>query len=66
MEPEVHWQKSSYSGGEGGDCIECGQLAHAVLVRDSKDPNGPVLTFSSESWKAFISSVQANHFPAAN
>jgi hypothetical protein len=37
----VRWRKSSFSGGDNGDCIE---LGHTGSVRDSKNPNGPRLT----------------------
>ncbi|MES9538235.1 DUF397 domain-containing protein [Actinomadura sp. NPDC000600] len=37
------WRKSSYSGGTGGECVEVAAGAGCVLVRDSKDPDGPCL-----------------------
>ncbi|MEU9078452.1 DUF397 domain-containing protein [Kitasatospora sp. NPDC048538] len=59
------WRKSSYSGNDGGNCIEVapGSLPGAVPVRDSKDPHGPVLTFPAASWQAFVASVRAGHLP---
>ena len=42
------WAKSSYSDPNGGNCVEARQPgASTVQVRDSKDPGGPVLSFSS-------------------
>ncbi|WP_370467077.1 DUF397 domain-containing protein [Streptomyces sp. 5-10] len=38
------WFKSSYSSGEGGECLEVAITAHAVSVRDSKDTTRPGLT----------------------
>jgi hypothetical protein len=55
------WVKSSYSGGNGGQCIEFSRTFAAsdvVPVRDSKDPSGPVLAFSAPAWAAFIQSVK--------
>lgn len=52
----VLYRRSSHC--ESGACIEVGQSADAVLVRDSKDPNSPVLTFDTEAWKAFIADVK--------
>ncbi|MFC4907444.1 DUF397 domain-containing protein [Actinomadura gamaensis] len=44
MKPQASkWRKSSYSGENGGDCIELADLATVVGVRDSKDPEGPCL-----------------------
>jgi hypothetical protein len=56
MTQERVWRKSSYSGGaEDGDCVEV-SLAHDALVRDSKNPSGGVLTFTSAAWKNFLES----------
>lgn len=51
---ELTWQKSSYSGSGGGNCIEVATAPGTVHVRDSKDQRGPVLSFSTEQWTAFI------------
>lgn len=53
------WQKSSYSG-NGGNCVEVARIMPgAVGVRDSKDPQGPVLVFTPDEWQAFAASVKA-------
>jgi hypothetical protein len=46
------WKKSTASG--TGNCVEVAITGAAVLVRDSKDPLGPILAFSREEWKAFL------------
>ncbi|MEW1889653.1 DUF397 domain-containing protein [Streptomyces sp. IBSBF 3010] len=48
------WFKSSYSGAEGGDCIEVAAGAGAVHVRDSKVAAGPVLHLSHDAWAGFV------------
>ncbi|WP_406283177.1 DUF397 domain-containing protein [Streptomyces sp. NBC_00209] len=48
------WFKSSYSGAEGGDCIEVAAGAGAVHVRDSKVTAGPVLHLSRDAWAGFV------------
>jgi hypothetical protein len=54
MTQERVWRKSSYSGGtEDGDCVEV-SLSGDALVRDSKNPSGGVLTFSSTAWEKFL------------
>jgi hypothetical protein len=53
------WRKSSYSGGNGGTCIEVGTAGPAVAVRDSKDPDGPRLAFAADAWKAFAGQLKA-------
>jgi hypothetical protein len=59
------WQKSSYSGSEGGNCVEVAAHPGAVHVRDSKDPEGPALTFSPVAWAAFAAFAAAQDVPAA-
>ncbi|SEO18819.1 DUF397 domain-containing protein [Actinacidiphila rubida] len=49
-----NWFKSSYSTAEGPDCVEVAACPEAVHVRDSKDPQGPRLTFAPTEWTAFL------------
>lgn len=71
------WRKSSYS--ESGNCVEFRKSSHSfheancaevaclpgeALVRDSKDPDGPVLTFGAAAWGTFLGAVQAGEYPA--
>ncbi|WBO63662.1 DUF397 domain-containing protein [Streptomyces camelliae] len=51
------WFKSSYSGSEGGDCVEVATQPAAVHVRDSKTPTGPVLTLSPTTWSEFLDGI---------
>jgi hypothetical protein len=54
-----HWRKSSYSGNGGGNCVEvASDLPGVVAVRDSKNPDGPVLSFSRNEWERFISRMR--------
>ncbi|MFD8129093.1 DUF397 domain-containing protein [Streptomyces olivochromogenes] len=48
------WVKSSYSGAEGGQCVEVAAGADAVHVRDSKDTARPALTVEPGAWAAFV------------
>lgn len=53
------WRKSSYSN-SGANCVEIAQTRSGkIAVRDSKDPDGPALTFSPDQWKAFAAKVRA-------
>jgi Domain of unknown function (DUF397) len=57
------WRKSSYSGANGGNCVEVAQnVPGLVAVRDSKDPSGPALTVSPKSWADFARSVRDGEF----
>ena len=55
----IAWQKSSYSGSNGGACVEVGTPGPAVAIRDSKHPNGPLLAFAPGTWQAFTEKVKA-------
>jgi Domain of unknown function (DUF397) len=52
------WVKSSYSGASGGNCIEVAGDATRVMVRDSKDAQGPMLRFTSDAWRRFAEHVK--------
>ncbi|MGW2349728.1 DUF397 domain-containing protein [Actinacidiphila glaucinigra] len=52
--PKSAWFKSSYSSGEGGECVEVAFAAGAVHIRDSKERSGPVLTVTPEAWAGFV------------
>jgi hypothetical protein len=54
----VAWRTSSYSGSNGGTCVEVGTVGPAVAVRDSKRPEGPRLAFAADAWKAFTEQVK--------
>jgi hypothetical protein len=55
----LSWRKSSHSGNGGGDCVEvAGNLAGFVLVRDSKDREGPRLAVSDQAWSAFVQGIK--------
>jgi hypothetical protein len=52
------WMKSSYSAGNGA-CVEVKSPSPSTIaVRDSKDPEGPSLAFSPESWTTFVATVR--------
>jgi hypothetical protein len=60
---ELRWRKASYSGNGGGDCVEVsGNLTGFVLVRDSKDREGPRLALSDQAWSAFVQGVKQGEF----
>jgi hypothetical protein len=53
------WRKSSYSGNNGGNCVEVGVAGRRIAIRDSKDPHGPVLAFAPKDWQRFAGRVKA-------
>jgi len=55
------WQKATKSNGAGA-CVEVSQSRGAVLVRDSKNPDGPVLVYTKTEWTAFLSGAKSGEF----
>jgi hypothetical protein len=55
----VAWRTSSYSGSNGGTCVEVGTFGLSVAVRDSNRPDGPQLAFPASTWQAFTDQVKA-------
>ncbi|MFG1853228.1 DUF397 domain-containing protein [Actinomadura geliboluensis] len=62
----LSWLKSSYSGPNGGECVELADVAGAVgasvvAVRDSKDPDGPVLLLTRAALRTAVQSATDIH-----
>jgi Domain of unknown function (DUF397) len=54
------WVKSSHSG--DGACVAVRRDGSSIQVRDTKDPGGPVLTFTRREWTAFLAGVNDGEF----
>jgi len=54
------WKKSSRSA--QGDCVEVDLGGDEVLIRDTKDRQGPVLAVSADAWQAFLDGVREGEF----
>ncbi|MEV7884202.1 DUF397 domain-containing protein [Streptomyces sp. NPDC002817] len=52
---QLTWFKSSYSDGEGGECLEVALTPATVHLRDSKHPAGPRVALASAAWSVFLS-----------
>ncbi|WP_031073097.1 DUF397 domain-containing protein [Streptomyces sp. NRRL WC-3742] len=56
------WFKSSHSD-NGGTCVEVSpDFPGLVPVRDSKDPEGPVLFFPAGAWASFVAATVSGEF----
>jgi hypothetical protein len=51
------WRKSSYSGGNGGECVEVAS-ADGVMVRDTTDRDGVTLSVPADAWSAFMTGIK--------
>ncbi|OMI33870.1 DUF397 domain-containing protein [Streptomyces sparsogenes] len=63
----AEWVKSSYSGSNGGQCLEFSPtfvLSGVIPVRDSKTPQGPAVVFPTTAWSSFVTAVRRGEFPA--
>ncbi|MFF2381587.1 DUF397 domain-containing protein [Streptomyces sp. NPDC058108] len=52
--PALVWVKSSYSGAEGGQCVEVAANPTSIHVRDSKDTTRAALAVQPTAWTAFV------------
>ncbi|MDG4756426.1 DUF397 domain-containing protein [Micromonospora sp. WMMD710] len=59
----LNWKKSTRSNG-GGDCVEVATPLQVVMVRDSKDRQGPVLSFNADQWTGFVQGIKGGKFNA--
>jgi hypothetical protein len=53
-----NWRKSSYSGDNGGACVEIASSTEAVLVRDTTRRSGPVVIFTADAWRTFTATIK--------
>ena len=58
----LRFRKSSYSQYTWNQCVEVATHKNLVFVRDSKNPDGPVLQFTPKEWLAFVEGVKNNEF----
>jgi Domain of unknown function (DUF397) len=56
------WRKSSQSGPHCDNCVEVAFAGEAILLRDSKNPAGPVLVFTQGEWDAFVGGTKDGEF----
>ncbi len=54
----MDWRKSSYSGANGGDCVEVAS-ADDVMVRDTTNRDGVALEFPIGAWAAFVTRLRS-------
>jgi hypothetical protein len=59
METAGNWRKSSYSGADGGECVEVASATGTVTVRDTQDRDGGTLRLPASAWRGFIRDVQS-------
>lgn len=65
MALDHRWRTSSRSGGNGA-CVEVRYINHTTEVRDSKDREGPVVSFTARQWSCFVHGIKTGQFGAAN
>jgi hypothetical protein len=58
MDMNLQWRKATYSSSNGGNCIEVATADRTVAVRDSKNPDGPRLTFKARAWQTFAAKIK--------
>jgi len=59
---DLIWRKSSFSGANGGDCVEIADAGSGLLVRNSKRINAGTIPFTRTELAAFIAGCKASEF----
>ncbi|ROO63059.1 uncharacterized protein DUF397 [Micromonospora sp. Llam0] len=62
--PKHIWRKSSRS--DDGNCVEVAHTIDTVLIRDSKNPDGPMLRFGPQQWHSFARGFLASGLNSPN
>jgi hypothetical protein len=58
---QAPWFKAAASNG-GSGCVEVAHLEQWTVVRDSKDPSGPVHCYTPHEWACFLTGARAGEF----
>jgi hypothetical protein len=61
MSAPIQWQKSSFSGAEGENCVEIALHASGIIMRESDDPSAAVLSTSSAGLRTLIGHIRASN-----
>jgi hypothetical protein len=59
---EVVWHKSTRSGAHADNCVEVAFVGGAIVVRDSRNPDGAQLVFTPNEWDAFVEGAKDGEF----
>jgi len=62
---DLQWRKARRSANNGA-CVEVAPASGQIFVRDSKDQDGPMMRYSTASWKVFLSDVKRDQFDLAD
>jgi len=57
----LQWRKAKRSVGNGA-CVEVTRADRHVLVRDSRNPDGPVVPYAGITWRAFVAGAKSGRF----
>ena len=57
----LEWRKARRSANNGA-CVELAPAAGQILIRDSKDQDGPIIAYSEYSWHIFVAAAKTGHF----
>lgn len=54
----IKWRKARRSGDQGDACVEVARFPETVAVRDSKDPSGPKLQLTPETFRTILNDLK--------
>lgn len=55
---DLTWRKSTYSSGNGGECVEVANCNNGILVRDTKDRRSGPLAVDAAEWRRFVGQLK--------
>lgn len=62
---QAGWRTSTYSS-NGDDCVEASGTAAGVSIRQSKDPDGPTISFTADQWCRWLAELASDAIDGSN
>jgi hypothetical protein len=54
----MNWRKATYSGDNGGACVEVASASGLVMVRDTTNRNGATLAVTPAAWRRLVATAR--------
>lgn len=54
----MNWRKATYSGDNGGNCVEVASASGRVMIRDTTNRDGVTLAITPTAWRRLVAATR--------